>query len=121
MGYILVDFDGTLVKSTPPNTWVTNGGLPGDPVPAMIDRVKYWLAKGKEVRIFTARAAKTNPNYARDMLILQSFCEEHFGHELEVVNWKDFGAEQIWDDIAFSVEDSTGRLVRRLDLDLEGV
>lgn len=119
MKYILVDFDGTLVKSTPPGTWVKNGGLPGAPVPVMVDRVRYWLAKDQDVRIFTARAHESNPNLERDIGLVQSWCKEHLGAVLPIQNWKCFKAGQIWDDIAYSVEDSTGRLVRRLDFDVE--
>lgn len=29
----------------------------GDPIPAMLERVKQWIAEGRDVRIFTARAS----------------------------------------------------------------
>lgn len=50
-GWIGVDLDGTLAMydgfKGPEHI--------GDPVPKMLERVKKWLAEGREVRIFTAR------------------------------------------------------------------
>ena len=51
-GWIGVDLDGTLAQY---GGW--NGGLIGDPVPLMLQRVKEWIADGKDVRIMTARVA----------------------------------------------------------------
>jgi len=53
-GWIGVDFDCTLAEY---HGW--NGGELGPPIPAMVERVKAWLAEGREVRIFTARVAET--------------------------------------------------------------
>lgn len=50
-GWIGVDLDGTLAHY--------DGGVGvdhiGPPVPAMLTRVKQWLAEGRAVKIFTAR------------------------------------------------------------------
>ena len=40
-GWIGVDLDGTLAKYS---TW--NNGQIGDPIPAMVERVKKWLLLG---------------------------------------------------------------------------
>lgn len=114
---ILVDFDKTLATYHSGNA--KNKFPLGEPIPAMVDRVKYWLAKGKEVRIFTARASRDNPYLTEDMANIKAWCKKHLGQELEVQNWKDFRAEAIWDDLAVSVEANTGRVVRRLDLDIQ--
>lgn len=113
---ILVDFDRTLATY---ESWEKNGSKLGAPIGPMVERIKYWLAKGKDVRIFTARAADSNPRRPGDMLAIEAWCEEHIGAVLPIQNWKDFTTEAIWDDLAVSVEANTGRIVRRLDLDLE--
>ena len=113
---ILVDFDRTLATY---ESWEKNGPSLGEPIPAMVDRVKYWIAMGEDVRIFTARAAKNNPRLEADTEKIKAWCAEHVGKILPVQNWKDFTTVAIWDDLAFSVESNTGRLVRRLDLDLD--
>lgn len=48
MPWIAVDFDGTLAHGH-------DIYKPGAPIALMVDRVKTWLAAGREVRIFTAR------------------------------------------------------------------
>lgn len=55
-GWIGVDFDGTLAKY---GKYVSPTHC-GEPVPAMVARVKRWLADGREVRIFTARVYPIN-------------------------------------------------------------
>ena len=50
-GWIGVDLDGTLAEYA---GWVSEEHI-GHPVPMMLERVKAWLAEGKDVRIFTAR------------------------------------------------------------------
>jgi hypothetical protein len=106
---ILVDFDRTLAHY---ESWEANGSSLGPPVPAMLARVKAWLSQGKDVRIFTARAAITNPRREGDIIKIQDWCEEHLGVVLPVQNWKDFSTTEIWDDLAYSVEANTGRLLR---------
>lgn len=113
---ILVDFDKTLAQY---DSWEINGAKLGEPIPAMADRVRYWIAKGKDVRIFTARAASSNPRRDSDIAAIQQWTTTHLGQPLLVQNWKDFTCEAIWDDLAVSVEANTGRVVRRLDLDIE--
>lgn len=50
-GWIGVDLDGTLAVY---NGWVAPTHI-GEPVVPMLERVKAWLAEGREVRIMTAR------------------------------------------------------------------
>lgn len=113
---ILVDFDRTLAHY---ESWAKNGSDLGAPIEPMLDRVKYWLAKGEDVRIFTARAAHNNPRRESDMAKIQDWCRQYVGEALPVQNWKDFSTKAIWDDLAYSVEPNTGRVVRRLDFDVE--
>ena len=104
-GYILVDFDRTLAHYT---TWEENGPSLGEPIPAMVERVRRWIAAGREVRIFTARASTNNPRIGEDTVKIQAWCREHIGAVLTVTNEKDFKCAAIWDDIAVTVEPNTG-------------
>ncbi len=61
-GWIGVDFDGTLAQY---GGWV-NAEHCGEPIPAMVERVIAWRAKGMEVRIFTARIWPLNRVFMPD-------------------------------------------------------
>jgi hypothetical protein len=111
-GWIGVDLDGTLAHYT---GWkgATHIGAPG---PAMVERVKGWLAAGKTVKIFTARI------HGQGMPIIgggtedvrspiEEWCVKHIGQKLEVTNVKDFGMVELWDDRAIQVELNTGQPV----------
>lgn len=99
-GWIGVDFDGTLS--------LHYKGLDiGAPIQPMVDRVKYWLANGIDVRIFTARAAL--PDQAE---LVARWCEEHIGQRLQVTDRKDFNMIELWDDRAIQVIRNTGEPVK---------
>lgn len=119
MGHILVDLDGTLARY---EGW--NDGVIGAPIPAMVERVKQWLAEGKEVRIFTARVTLDPTKYSAESgrfaddefvaeatAAIQDWCEFHIGARLAVTNVKDFDMLELYDDRAFRVEKNTGRIV----------
>jgi hypothetical protein len=104
-GWIGVDFDGTIAKY---DGWK---GIEhaGDPVPAMVDRVKGWLNEGIEVRIFTARASEPDEDErARAVAVIRAWCKEHVGQELEVTCCKDFAMITLWDDRCVQVAENTG-------------
>lgn len=108
--WIGVDFDGTLA------TYDGFKGLTvlGDPVPAMVNRVKGWLAEGRRVKILTARVAQSvwrpqPEDVYRAVLAIEDWCEEHLGQRLEVTCIKDFGMSELWDDRVVQVEKNTGR------------
>ena len=113
-GHYCVDLDGTLAHY---GAW--NGGAIGDPIPAMVERVKRWLAEGIEVRIFTARVAcsgMTNehgqtdePSFvAEQTALIQDWTERHLGARLRVTATKDFSTIEIWDDRCVQVATNTG-------------
>lgn len=125
-GWIGVDLDGTLAED--------NGlgiGQIGPPIPAMVERVKRWLAEGKEVRIVTARAGhtgQTNPDnniiddtrfMVAQVEMVRDWCLEHIGMRLNVTAKKDYAMLELWDDRAVQVERNTGRLIGKSTRGLE--
>lgn len=109
-GWIGVDLDGTLVEYV---KWTHHTHI-GAPVPAMVARVKRWLAEGKEVRIFTARVAEPDPIKKQDILwALARFTNEIFGQVLAVTNIKDYEMLELWDDRCVQVIPNTGEPVGR--------
>ena len=121
-GWIGVDLDGTLAHY---DGWKGAGHI-GEPVPAMLERVKRWLAEGREVRIFTARVScpelplvNANNREARQARerraqayeakrAIQAWCERHLGQRLNITNVKDYDMVALWDDRAVQVIKNTG-------------
>lgn len=103
MGWIGVDLDGTLAHY---DGW-KGPEMIGHPITPMVVRVLAWLAEGKEVRIFTARAAIPS-----QIPYVQEWCRTHLGQELHVTNVKDLSMIELWDDRCVQVIPNTGRPVR---------
>lgn len=91
---IAVDLDGTLAKRT-------TGGEIGAPIRAMVDRVKQWTDAGREVVIFTARAATQHRQ-------VQAWLLSNGMPMLNVTNIKDSEMMEFWGDKAIRVEPDTG-------------
>lgn len=115
-GWIGVDLDGTLAHY---DGWRGVEHI-GEPIPAMLERVKKWLAEGKDVRIFTARVcsgdasladAKTRDDYWDTKWAIESWCKHHVGRVLPITHKKDYAMIELWDDRAVQVEPNTGRRV----------
>lgn len=107
-GWIGVDLDGTLAHY---EGW--NGGTIGEPIPAMLERVKSWIAEGREVRIFTARVhghlqPLVGGGVYDAITPIEEWCRKHIGHALTITNVKDFGMVELWDDRAVQVIPNTG-------------
>lgn len=102
MTWIGVDFDGTLAT-------YQDGQYPrlGEPVPAIVERVKAWLADGVTVRIFSNRAHRIE-----DVSAVHDWCLKHIGVALQVTACKDHDLVELWDDCAHGVVRNTGE--RRL-------
>jgi hypothetical protein len=117
-GWIAVDFDGTLA------VYHSGQGVAscGAPIPKMVERVKAWLAEGKEVRILTARVFVPSVSYrgrspqdyfddaAHQREMIQDWCRAHLGQKLDVQCEKDYDMIELWDDRAIAVEKNTGEL-----------
>jgi len=102
-GWIGVDLDGTLA--------VYHSGQHaeiGAPIRPMVELVKTWLARGAEVRIFTARAAHA---VEHELLAIEDWCKEHIGQVLPITCTKDFSMVALFDDRAVQVEPNTGKLL----------
>lgn len=97
-GWIGVDFDGTLATHEP-------GQFPevGEPLMPMVERVRAWLAEGRDVRIMTARA-----DYEQHRYPVVLFCRRWFGRNLPITDRKDFQMLELWDDRAIQVDSQTG-------------
>lgn len=106
-GWIGVDLDGTLAKY---DGWRGPTHI-GEPVGPMLFRVRKWLADGRTVRIFTARASCQEPERAIVVDAINAWCREHLGQTLPVTHAKDFLMVQLWDDRCIQVEPNTGRRV----------
>lgn len=106
-GWIGVDLDGTLAHY---DGWKGIEHV-GVPVTAMVERVKAWLAEGREVRIFTARVSCAEPERSQVIDIIDNWCTRAGLPQLRVTNVKDFGMIELWDDRCVQVVPNTGERV----------
>lgn len=106
-GWIGVDLDGTLARY---EGWRGIAHV-GEPVPAMLARVKEWVDNGQEVKIFTARVCVPEPDRSDVVGHIHSWLVRHGLPPLAVTNVKDFGMIELWDDRAIQVEANTGRAI----------
>lgn len=116
-GWIGVDLDGTLAQY---DHWRGEDHI-GEPIPAMLARVKAWLAEGLDVRIVTARSfdptmIENGFHVAtiskREALgYIKAWCLKHIGVELPIQCWKDYGMVRLYDDRCVQVEANTGRIL----------
>jgi hypothetical protein len=114
MGWIAVDFDGTLATFN--CGWVNDYRATGEPIKPMVALVKKWIAEGEDVRIFTARADcyhPTSKNLSFDEATkpIKEWCLKHLGVVLPITNVKDYYCKALYDDRAIQVEKDTGRLI----------
>ena len=100
-GWIAVDLDGTLAKYGRYSESI------GEPIEPMINRVKRWLAKGKEVRVLTARVEPGDIQWDQ-MVRVHDWVKEHIGVGLEVTDRKDHEMIELWDDRVVQVEKNEG-------------
>lgn len=114
-GWIGVDLDGTLAKY---DGWQGVEHI-GEPVPAMLERVRQWLNEKRDVRIFTARAFRmlypdgTPEKVEANEVIfhIHVWLESHGLPHLPVTCFKDFGMVELWDDRCVQVVPNTGERV----------
>lgn len=121
MSWIGVDLDGTLATYNSGDYHRYGPTYIGEPIPEMVQRVKNWLADGREVRIMTARVvdpytykhlsddAKTFHNEITDAIAI--WCNKHIGQELDITCVKDYQMIELWDDRAVAIESNTGKVL----------
>jgi hypothetical protein len=110
-GWFGVDLDGTLAHS---DGWPNGPTHVGEPVPEMLQKVKGWLAEGREVRILTARVSRHDQEVAeveKQEAMIQKWCLKHLGVELKITNQKDQSMARLYDDRAVAVERNSGRVL----------
>jgi hypothetical protein len=95
----------------------------GEPILLMVEKLKEHLAKGDNVKIFTARVAVTggwspyscqyaSTEFARHQTeVIEAWCLKHIGVILPITAVKDFSCIAIYDDRAKQVVPNTGVLV----------
>jgi phosphoribosylamine--glycine ligase len=106
--WIGVDLDGTLAEYS---GWSNEIGAP---IPKMIQRVKRWIAEGKEVRILTARGSVDGQGASakyEQLMRIYDWVEAFIGEPLEVTCKKDPSMMRLYDDRVKQVEAGTGELV----------
>lgn len=108
-GWIGVDLDGTLALY---DGWKGPTHI-GEPIPAMLKKVKGWIQAGRDVRIFTARVSHDGTRERAKQAMYASYaimewCEKHLGVVLPITNAKDYGMTELWDDRAVQVIPNMG-------------
>lgn len=104
---VAVDLDGTLAHHEPGGKF--DPAHVGKPVPAMLRRVRDWLANGTKVFILTARAADS-----QNVPVVRRWLARHRIHACEVTNQKTPEMQEIWDDRAVAVERNTGKPLHKV-------
>lgn len=106
--WIGVDLDGTLAHDL--GNKRENKGLDeiGTPIKPMVDRLRQWIAEGKTVKIFTARASSP-----RQVVLVKKWLAEQGLPELEVTNVKDLRMIELWDDRCVQVMTNLGEPVQQ--------
>lgn len=105
--WIGVDLDGTLAKQPEDKKYVPD--RIGEPVAAMLKRVREWIDDGKTVKIFTARA-----DDEKAVTAIKKWLQKHDLPDLDVTNLKDPGMTEFWDDKAVAVEKNTGKIAETI-------
>jgi hypothetical protein len=104
--WIGVDLDGTLAHDL--GNQRKNRGLEqiGSPIKPMLNRLRKWIAEGKTIKIFTARASSP-----RQVVMIKKWLASYDLPDLEVTNVKDLRMIELWDDRCVQVMTNLGEPV----------
>jgi hypothetical protein len=97
--WIGVDLDGTLAR----DLGSARGDDIGSPIEPMLVRVQKWIAEGRTVKIFTARASSP-----RQVVAIKEWLASCGLPDLEVTNVKDLHMIELWDDRCVQVTTNLG-------------
>ena len=104
-----VDLDGTLAEY---GGWKGKENI-GRPLMPMVEKIKEWLVKEREVKIFTARVSSimhSPKEIEEETTRIQNWLESECGlPRLKVTAEKDYMTIEIWDDRCVQVEFNTGK------------
>lgn len=106
--WIGVDLDGTLAHDLGNKRENKGLGEIGSPIKPMFNRLKKWIAEGKTVKIFTARASSP-----KQVVLIKKWLARHGLPDLEVTNVKDLRMIELWDDRCVQVMTNLGEPVER--------
>lgn len=108
--WIGVDLDGTLAFY---DHWRGFEHI-GEPIEAMVARVKRWLVDGVQVRIVTARVHRENfdngVEWEKALNVIRDWCKKVLGQYLIVTCSKDMSMIALWDDRAVRVSPNRGEV-----------
>src|ERR1700749_1988445 len=95
--WIGVDLDGTLAEYT---GWMGPEHI-GAPISLMAERVKRWVAEGRDVRIFTARVSHDGTpervlDAERARVAIERWCRHRLLLDLRITNVKDYAMVELW-------------------------
>jgi hypothetical protein len=102
--WIGVDLDGTLARDLGSTRWDEIGS----PIEPMLTRVKRWVAEGRTVKIFTARASSP-----RQVAAIKEWLASCGLPDLEVTNVKDLQMIELWDDRCVQVTTNLGEPISK--------
>jgi len=102
--WIGVDLDGTLAR----DLGSKRGDEIGSPIEPMLARVQKWIAEGRTVKIFTARASSP-----RQVMAIKEWLVSCGLPELEVTNVKDHRMIELWDDRCVQVTTNLGEPISK--------
>lgn len=103
--WIGVDLDGTLARDLNSRRGEDREEI-GSPIEPMLTRVKKWIAEGRTVKIFTARASSP-----RQVAAIKEWLVSCGLPDLEVTNVKDHRMTELWDDRCVQVTTNLGQPV----------
>lgn len=103
------DLDGTLAVY---DTWEGPNHI-GEPIPAMINKIKEYITLGVKVKIFTARVCSTQTpeHIAAAKETIRQWTLKYIGVEVEATAEKDWYMLEYYDDRAIQVRYNTGVII----------
>jgi len=100
--YVAFDLDGTLAEFDF-EKWSKDTGYIGKPIQRVMDMIKGYIAKGVDVKIFTARA-----EFEADRANIAKWLVDNGLPELEITNVKTYAMVKLYDDNCVQIFSNQG-------------